>query len=128
MDVFTLTPSEFLSKNEIEAARQASSADLNVQQQRRVTWPSSSVVALAYVDQLTRNRAIQPASADAIRATLERADRLRNARQRGAAGVVSQLDALATQADRDAKAANGRDATRLQALATTLRGRASQLR
>jgi hypothetical protein len=128
MDVFTLTPSEFLSKNEIEAARLASAADLNVQHQRRVTWPPSSVVALAYVDQLTRNRAIQPASADAIRATLERADRTRNARQRGAAGVVSQLDALATQVDRDAQAASGRDATRLRALAATLRGRAAQLR
>ncbi|HEU4695008.1 MAG TPA: hypothetical protein VFS23_41865, partial [Vicinamibacterales bacterium] len=123
MDVFTLTPSEFLSKNEIEAATLASAADLNVQQQRRVTWPSSSVVALAYVDQLMRNRAIQPASADAIRATLERADRIRNSRQRGAAGIVSQLDALATQVDRDAKAASGRDAARLQALAATLRGR-----
>ncbi len=128
MDVFTLTPSEFLSKNEIEAARLASAADLNVQHQRRVTWPPSSVVALAYVDQLTRNRAIQSASADAIRATLERADRIRNARQRGAAGVGSQLDALATQVDRDAQASSGRDATRLQALATTLRGRAAQLR
>jgi hypothetical protein len=128
MDVFTLTPSEFLSKNEIEAARLASSAELNVQHQQRVTWPPSSVVALAYVDQLARTRAIQPASADAIRATLERADRLRNARQRGAAGVLSQLDALATQVDRDAAVARGRDATRLQALAATLRGRAAQLR
>jgi hypothetical protein len=128
MDVFTLTPSEFLSRNEIEAARLAGSADLNVQHQRHVTWPVSSVVALAYVDQLMRTRAIQPASADAIRATLERADRLRNARQRGAAGVLSQLDALATQADRDAKASSGRDAARLQALAATLRGRVAQLR
>jgi hypothetical protein len=128
MDVFTLLPSELLSKNEIEAARLASAADLNVQHQRRVTWPPSSVVALAYVDQLSRTRAIQPASADTIRATLERADRLRNGRQRGAAGVLSQLDALATQMDRDATAATGRDATRLQALAATLRGRAAQLR
>jgi hypothetical protein len=86
------------------------------------------VVSLAYVDQLTRTRAIQPASADAVRATLERADRLRNARQRGAAGVLSQLDALATQLDRDAKAASGRNAARLQALAATLRDRAAQLR
>jgi hypothetical protein len=86
------------------------------------------VVALAYVDQLARSRAIQPASADAIRATLERADRIRNARQRGAAGVLSQLDALAIQVDRDAQAASGRDAARLQALATALRGRAAQLR
>jgi hypothetical protein len=128
IDVFTLTPSEFLSKNEIEAARLAGSPELNVQHQRRVTWPPSSVVALAYVDQLARSRAIQPASADAIRATLERADRIRNARQRGAAGVLSQLDALAIQVDRDAQAASGRDAARLQALATALRRRAAQLR
>jgi hypothetical protein len=128
VDVFTLTPSEFLSKNEIEAARLAGSADLNVQHQQRITWPPSSVVSLAYVDQLTRTRGIQPASADAVRATLERADRLRNARQRGAAGVLSQLDALAAQLDRDATAASGRNAARLQALAATLRGRAAQLR
>jgi len=128
MDVFTLTPSEFLSKNEIEAARLASSSDLNVQQQRRVTWPPSSVVALAYVDQLTRNRAIQPARADAVRAALERADRVRTARQRGAAQALRQLDALATQLDGDALASSGRDATRLQALAATLRGRAARLR
>ncbi len=128
MDVFTLTPSEFLSKNEIDAARLASVAELNVQHQQRTSWPPSSVVALAYVDQLTRNRAIQATSAGAIRATLERADRVRNSRQRGAAGVVSQLDALAAQMDRDARATSGRDATRLQALASTLRGRAAQLR
>jgi hypothetical protein len=128
MDVFTLTPSEFLSKNEIEAARLASSSDLNVQQQRRVTWPPSSVVALAYVDQLTRDRAIQPARADAVRATLERVDRIRTARQRGAAQALRQLDALATQLDGDALASSGRDATRLQALAATLRGRAARLR
>jgi hypothetical protein len=128
IDVFTLTPSELLSKNEIEAARLASPADLNVQSQQRVTWPASSVVALAYVDQLTRNRAIQPARADAIRAALERMDRIRSARQRGAAAVLGQLDALAAQVDEDARASSGRDATRLQALAATLRGRAAQVR
>jgi hypothetical protein len=128
IDVFTLTPSEFLSKNEIEAARLASSADLNVQLQRRVTWPPSSVVSLAYVDQLTRTHAIQPARADAVRTTLERIDRIRSAKQRGAAPVLTQLDTLATQLEGDARAANGRDAARLQALAATLRDRVARLR
>jgi hypothetical protein len=128
MDVFTLTPSEFLSKNEIEAARLASSGDLNVQLQRRVTWPASSVVSLAYVDQLTRSGGIQAARASAVRATLERADRIRSAKQRGAAAVVSQLDTLAMQVGDDARGASGRDATRLEALATTLRERAARLR
>ena len=128
IDIFSLTPSEFLSKNEIDAAVLVSVGELNVQQQRRVSWPASSVVALAYVDQLTRSRGISPDRADSIRKTLEQADRLRNARQRGAAAVLSQLDTLATQVDGDARATSGRDATRLQALAGTLRGRAQRLR
>jgi hypothetical protein len=135
IDVFTLNPSEFLSKNEIEAARLASVADLNVQLQQRVTWPRSSVVSLAYVDQLTRSRAIQRARADAVRTTLERVDRIRSAQQRGVSAVVAQLDALAAQVDTDSQVAaasgtlaGGRDAVRLRALAATLRDRAAGLR
>jgi hypothetical protein len=128
IDVFTLTPSEFLSKNEIDAATLASVGELNVQQQRRVSWPANSVVALSYVDQLTRSRGISPDRADAIRTTLERVDRLRNARQRDAAGTLTQLDTLATQVEGDAGVATGRDASRLRALAGALRARAQRLR
>jgi hypothetical protein len=128
IDVFSLIPSEFLSKNEIEAARLANAADLNVQLQHRVTWPRSSVVSLAYLDQLTRSRAIQPARADAVRSTLERVDRIRSAQQRGAAAVLTQLDALATQIEGDSRGASGRDEARLRALAATLRDRAAGLR
>jgi hypothetical protein len=128
IDVFALTPSEFLSQNEIDAAKLASVGELNVQQQRRVTWPASSVVALAYVDQLTRTRGISPERAESVRVTLERVDRLRNARQRGAAATLAQLDMLTAQVDGDARASVGRDASRLQALAATLRARAQRLR
>ena len=128
VDVFRLIPSEWLSKNEIEAARQATVAELNVQQQHRVTWPATSVVALAYVDQLTRSRAIPPARADAIRAAIERVDRIRTARQRGAAATLGELNALADRVDDDARGSSGRDVARLQALAATLRGRAAQVR
>jgi hypothetical protein len=103
-------------------------AELNVQQQHRVTWPASSVVALAYVDQLTRSRAIPPARADAIRAALERVDRIRTARQRGASAALGELNALADRVDDDARGSSGRDAARLQALAATLRGRTAQVR
>jgi hypothetical protein len=128
IDVFTLTPSEHLSKNEIDAAMLASAGELNVQQQQRAGWPPSSVVALAYLDQLARSQAVQPGRADAIHAALERVDRLRNARQRGAAAVLGELDMLATQLENDSRAASGRDASRLRSLATTLRGRAKQMR
>jgi hypothetical protein len=55
-------------------------------------------------------------------------DRLRNARQRGAAATLAQLDMLTAQVDGDARASVGRDASRLQALAATLRARAQRLR
>jgi hypothetical protein len=128
IDVFTLTPSEYLSKNEIEAARLASSSDFNAQQQRRVVWPASSVVALAYLDQLTRNQAIQTDRARAIQTALERADRLRTGRRQGGAAIASQLDTLAGQVEKDAQAASGRDGVRLRSLAVTIRGIASRLR
>jgi hypothetical protein len=128
IDVFTLTPSEHLSKNEIDAAMLASSGELNVQQQRRVTWPPTSVVARAYLDQLTRTQTIGAERASSIRTTLERVDRLRNSRQRGAKAALTELDALATQLDGDARASSGQGARRLQALALTLRGRAQQIR
>jgi adhesin HecA-like repeat protein len=41
---------------------------------------------------------------------------------------VEQLDALAKQLDSDAGTVTGRDAARLQALATTLKNRAAKLR
>jgi len=128
IDVFTLSPSEYLSKNEIDAAMLATTGELNVQQQRRVTWPPSTVVALAYLDQLARTHALQPERASAVRSTLDQVDRLRSSRQRGAAAVLTQVNALADQLDADARASSGRDAARLQALATTLRGRARHLR
>jgi len=128
IDVFALTPSEFLSKNEIDAAILASVGELNVQEQRRVSWPPSSVVALAYVDQLTRSRGISAARADAVRTTLERVDRLRNARQRGAEATLTELETLTTQVEGDARASSGRDALRLRSLAETLRARGQRLR
>jgi hypothetical protein len=128
-DVFRLTPTEHLSQNEIDAAIQARSTEFNAQHQPRVVWPATSVVARAYLDQLTRSNALQPARATAAKAALDAVDRVRNARDRDAAGVVGQLDSLATQLETDAGAASApRDASRLRALAATLKGRAARLR
>ncbi len=56
-------------------------------------------MALAYVDQLTRTRGIQPDRARAVKTALERADGLRGGSDRNAAAVVEQLEALAKQID-----------------------------
>jgi len=128
VDVFRLTPSEYLSQNEIDAAMLVHASEFNAQQQPKVTWPASSVVARAYVDQLTRSKGIQPERASAIAAALERVDRLRPGRDNGAAPVLDQLDALATELEGDAAQAGARDAIRLRSLAGTLKGRAAGLR
>ena len=128
LDVFRLTPSEHLSQNEIDAAAAVRLEEFNAQQQPLVTWPATSVVARAYVDQLTRSRGIEAERAREIGAALQRADRVRTARDGGAAAVAEQLTALATSVDADAAKAAGRDRERLTALAGNLRGRAATLR
>ena len=128
LDVFRLVPSEYLSQNEIDAATQIRFEEFNSQQQPRITWPATSAVARAYLDQLNRNKAIQPARATAVTSALDRVDRLRTGRESGAGAALDQLDSLATQLTADAKAASGRDAARLTSLAETLKGRAARLR
>jgi hypothetical protein len=128
VDVFRLTASEHLSQNEIDAALLVKASEFNAQQQPKITWPASSVVARAYVDQLTRSKGIDAGRASAVTAALARADRLHSARDSGAADVLQQLDALATELEADAAKAGGRDAIRLRSLATTIKGRAAGLR
>src|SRR5687768_16592608 len=128
VDVFRLKPSEFLSQNEIDAALQFRLQEFNSQNQPRVTWPASSAVAKAYLDQLGRNNAIAPERARAVRDALAKTDELRTGKERDAATRLDALTALASQVEVDAKTKTGRDAMRLNALAETLRGRAAALR
>jgi hypothetical protein len=127
IDIFRLKPSEHLSQNEIDAAMLVRSDELNTQQQTKVVWPASSVVARAYIDQLTRTRGIQPERARAVKAALERADSVRSGQEKSAAAILDQLNALATQLEQDAGGAAGRDAIRLKSLAATIKARAARL-
>ena len=128
IDVFRLTPSEHLSRNEIDAALQVRAEEFNAQQQPRVVWPATTVVARAYLDQLTRSKAIQPARLTAVKEALDRADGIKTGQEKGAGAVLDQLDAVAAQLESDAGSAKGRDQARLRSLAETLRGRAARLR
>ena len=128
IDVFRLKPSELLSQNEIDAAIQFRLNEFNSQNQPRVTWPATSAVAKAYLDQLGRTNGIAPERARAVRDALAKADELRTGKERDAAARLDALTALASQVETDAKSKTGRDAMRLTALADTLRGRAAALR
>jgi hypothetical protein len=128
IDVFSLTPSEHLSQNEIDAATLVRFEEFNSQQQPRFNWPPTFVVARAYMDQLNRSKGIAPARATAVKTAIDRADKLRTGKERGAAELLNQLDSLASELERDAGAASGRDAERLRSLAATIKGRTARLR
>ena len=99
LDVFELEPSGLLSQNEIDAAKLVHFDYLNVQDQPKITWPASFVVARAYLDQLERSKALPPDRVATARATLARAERLSGQQRRDA------LTQLATQLSGDSKGA-----------------------
>jgi hypothetical protein len=129
LDVFRLRPSEHLSQDEINAAMLVYVEELNPQYQQRFTWPAMTVVARAYIDQLTRSQAIQSERAVSLRAALNRADDLRTGRERGAAAILSELDRHAAQLESDAASVSAqRDATRLRSLSTSIKAMTARLR
>jgi len=82
LDVFSLLPSEYLSENEIAAARLANQGGVfNPQQQFSVTWPADPVIALAYIDQLERSESMAEGSADELKAALDKARVTLNSRE-----------------------------------------------
>jgi hypothetical protein len=129
LDVFRLRPSEHLSQNEINAATLAYADEFNPQHQKRFTWPAMIVVSRAYVDQLTRAKAIDAQRAATLRTALNRADELRTGQERNAGAILGELDRLAAQLEADAASAPvARDATRLRSLAGSMTAVTARLR
>ena len=117
LDVFELTPSEYLSANEIAAARMAEQGRIvNPQQQYPVTWPAHPVVARAYMDQLARDKALKTDVASRLTAVLDAATPLVDQARRSAA-VARDLRAAAQALE---VSGNGQTAQRLTALRDTL--------
>jgi len=123
VDIFRLLPSEHLTQNEIDAASAARLDVFNPQMQPKITWPSTPAVARAYLDQLTRSKAIDASRATAVKSAIDKVEK-----DKAPKAALDQLDTLAKQLDQDAASASGKDAERLHALAATLKGRASRLR
>ena len=126
LDVLDLVPSEYLTENEIAAAKLADQGErFNPQQQFPVTWPAEPVVARAYMDQLERGGALPESTLSALAAALGVAEaRLADgARDRQ---LASRLRALAE--DLDGNESDPLTAKRLNGLAATLSGLAARLR
>ncbi len=99
LDIYELQPSGFLSQNEIDAAKLVHFDYLNVQDQQKLVWPASVVVARAYLDQLARSGGLAPEKVAAARNALARAERLSGQQRQDA------LTRLATQLNGDAQGA-----------------------
>lgn len=106
LDVLRLTPSDALSDNEIAAAALVRGDD-NPQTQYRPVWPNCPVVARAYMDQLGRDRALEPGLRARIEKALARPGSRRNARTAADLGAA-------------AKAVAGQTSVRLQGIANIL--------
>jgi hypothetical protein len=117
LDIFELTPSAFISQNEIDAAKTVHFDYYNTQGQQKLVWPPSFALARAYVDQLERSNGLAAGRISAIRQALAAAES-------GAAGQrQSALTALAAQLDNDARSSS--DASKVQALAGAVRNLAA---
>ncbi len=75
LDVFQLTPTKFLTQNEIDAAKSVQVAELNVQNQQKIEWGAQLVVAKAYLDQLERSQALPASQIDSLRKAIRSAEK-----------------------------------------------------
>jgi hypothetical protein len=117
LDVFELTPTQFLTQNEIDAAKTVRVDMLNVQNQQKLEWPRQLVVAKAYVDQLERSQALPAERIAALRTAINGAESSHMNK-----GKVAKLSGMAPSLEQSASAANNpADAKRLRALAEILK-------
>jgi hypothetical protein len=100
IDIFELRPSAFISQNEIDAAKLVHFDYLNAQDQPKIVWPPSFIVARAYVDQLARGNAVSRERLTAITNELNRAEKLSGTARHDA------LMQLTSQLESDARASN----------------------
>ena len=115
LDVFELSPTKYLTQNEIDAAKTVRVSELNVQNQQKIEWPRKLVVAKAYIDQLERSQALEASRITALRQGIQSAERSKLNK-----ASVAKLNRLASSLDQST-AKSAADQSRLQALAEILR-------
>jgi hypothetical protein len=117
LDVFELTPTKFLTQNEIDAAKSVRVSELNVQDQQKIDWPAQLVVAKAYVDQLERSQALPADRITALRTAIDAA-----VSSHMSTSDLAKLKHMAPALDKSAATAKSpSDSKRLQALADILK-------
>ena len=111
--IFELTPSSFLSQNEIDAAKTVHYDYLNTQGQPKMVWPASFSLARSYVDQLERANSLKSGEIAGLRKSLDAAEKTTGGKR------SSALTKLAKDVDGDVKESS--DAAKVRMLATAIR-------
>ncbi len=113
LDIFELTPSAYLSQNEIDAARSVRLDYFNAQGQQQFVWPATFALARAYLDQLERSQGLSADRIAAARGALATAEGRSGETRRAA------LADLAAGLERDASRSNA--GAKVRVLATAVR-------
>ena len=100
LDIFELPPSDFISENEIAAAKSVKLDYLNAQGQPKFVWPATFSLARAYVDQLERSKGLSADRIASVRQELTHAENASGAaRQEGLTKLSTELDGETGTAD-----------------------------
>ena len=117
LDVFQLTPTKFLTQDEIDAAKAVRVDELNVQNQQKIEWPATLVVAKAYVDQLSRSKALPAKRIAELQKAIRSAEKSHLNKK-----SVAKLNRLAPSLETNsATAKTPADSMRMRALAGVLK-------
>jgi hypothetical protein len=117
LDVFQLTPTKFLTQNEIDAAKAVHVAELNVQNQQKAEWPSQLVVAKAYLDQLERSQALPAKEISTLKKAIKNAEKSHLSESK-----VAKLKGMTDSLEQSSAAAKSpADSSRMLALAAILK-------
>jgi hypothetical protein len=112
LDVYDLMVSPMISENELAAAKTVKMPYWNTQDQQKLVWPQTFVLARAYLDQLERSKGLPADRIKSARSTLASAEK-RSERDRKA--PLTQLASQLTTA-----AGSSSDAGKVRMLASTV--------
>ncbi len=120
LDILELEPSEFLTQNELDAAKLVRMEEYNPQSQPELFWPPAFPVVRSYLDQLIRNGGLAAARTSTISETLAAAES-ESGEARG--GMLRRL-----AGELEGEAAGSGDPERVRAMAAAVRDLANASR
>lgn len=118
LDILQLKPNPYLTKNEIAAANTVTFDYLNAQGQPKYEFPTTFVLAQAYLDQLERGNGLSMDTINSARNQLAKAENASGNKRN------KTLDKLADELDNEA--ANSAQTDKVNKLVKTVRGLASK--